>query len=83
MLMDGIQNQRLFIYKKKGIAPQFENEDEQILKEAASKIDFMGVNYYQTSVCEYNPINGVTPYGTFNTTGVKGFRSSYRATRTI
>mgnify|MGYP001301211515 FL=1 len=32
----------------------------------------MGVNYYQTSVCEYNPIDGVTPYGTFNTTGVKG-----------
>lgn len=62
-----------FVYlQKKGIAPQFENEDEQILKEAASKIDFMGVNYYQTSVCEYNPINGVTPYGTFNTTGVKG-----------
>ena len=46
-----------FVYlQKKGIAPQFENEDEQILKEAA----------------EYNPINGVTPYGTFNTTGVKG-----------
>ena len=44
----------------------------KFLKEAASKIDFMGVNYYQTSVCEYNPINGVTPYGTFNTTGVKG-----------
>ena len=47
-------------------------ENKEIIKEAASKIDFMGVNYYQTSVCEYNPIDGVTPYGTFNTTGVKG-----------
>ena len=56
----------------KGIAPQFEDDDRQILKEAASKVDFMGVNYYQTSVCEYNPLDGVTPYGTFNTTGTKG-----------
>ena len=58
--------------KNKGMAPQMEEEDAKILKEAASKVDFMGVNYYQTSVCEYNPIDGVTPYGTFNTTGVKG-----------
>ena len=58
--------------QNKGIAPQMEEEDGEILKEAASKVDFMGVNYYQTSVCEYNPLDGVTPYGTFNTTGVKG-----------
>lgn len=32
----------------------------------------MGVNYYQSCVCEYNPMDGVTPYGTMNTTGVKG-----------
>ena len=62
-----------FIYlKNRNMEPKFEAGDEEILKEAASKIDFMGVNYYQTSVCEYNPIDGVTPYGTFNTTGVKG-----------
>ena len=36
-----------------------EEEDAEILKEAASKVDFMGVNYYQTSVCEYNPLDGV------------------------
>ena len=62
-----------FIYlKNRNMEPKFEAGDEEILKEAASKIDFMGVNYYQTSVCEYNPIDVVTPYGTFNTTGVKG-----------
>lgn len=62
-----------FVYlKNKNMEPKFEAGDEEILKEAASKIDFMGVNYYQTSVCEYNPIDGVTPYGTFNTTGIKG-----------
>ena len=62
-----------FVYlKNKDMEPKFEAGDEGILKEAASKIDFMGVNYYQTSVCEYNPIDGVTPYGTFNTTGIKG-----------
>ena len=63
---------RVIHLKNKGMAPQMEEEDAKILKEAASKVDFMGVNYYQTSVCEYNPIDGVTPYGTFNTTGVKG-----------
>lgn len=62
-----------FIYlKNRGIEPKFEDGDEDILKEAAEKIDFMGVNYYQTAVCEYNPIDGVTPYGIFNTTGIKG-----------
>ena len=62
-----------FIYlRNRDMEPKFEFGDEEILKEAASKVDFMGVNYYQTSVCEYNPIDGVTPYGTFNTTGVKG-----------
>ena len=58
--------------KKMGYAPEVSAEDEQILLEAAKHIDFMGVNYYQTTVCEYNPIDGATPYGTMNTTGVKG-----------
>ena len=62
-----------YIYlKNRGTAPELADGDEKILKEAALKVDFMGVNYYQTSVCEYNPIDGVTPYGAFNTTGVKG-----------
>ena len=58
--------------QNRGTAPEIADEDEKILKEAALKVDFMGVNYYQTSVCEYNPIDGATPYGAFNTTGVKG-----------
>lgn len=58
--------------KKKGYAPKFAEGDEEILKSAASQITFMGVNYYQSCVCEYNPMDGATPYGTMNTTGVKG-----------
>ena len=58
--------------KRKGIAPEIKQGDENILKKAAMEIDFMGVNYYQSCVCEYNPMDGVTPYGTMNTTGVKG-----------
>ncbi len=58
--------------KKKGIAPIMEANDEEILKKAAAEISFMGVNYYQSCVCEYNPMDGVTPYGTMNTTGKKG-----------
>lgn len=58
--------------KKKGIAPDVSEEDYAILKKAAAEISFMGVNYYQSCVCEYNPMDGVTPYGTMNTTGIKG-----------
>lgn len=58
--------------EKKGIAPVFYEDDAEILKAAAKKISFMGVNYYQSCVCEYNSLDGVTPYGTMNTTGVKG-----------
>ncbi|HIY57133.1 MAG TPA: glycoside hydrolase family 1 protein [Candidatus Tetragenococcus pullicola] len=58
--------------EKKGVAPEISEEESTILEEAAKKIDFMGVNYYQTSVVEYNPINGVTPFGEVNTTGKKG-----------
>lgn len=58
--------------EKNGTAPDVTDEDRIILESAAGKIDFMGVNYYQSCVCEYNPEDGVTPYGTMNTTGVKG-----------
>ena len=58
--------------KKKNIAPVIQDGDMEILKKAASEITFMGVNYYQSCVCEYNPMDGVTPYGEMNTTGVKG-----------
>lgn len=58
--------------KKKGIAPELQSGDEEILKKAASEITFMGVNYYQSCVSEYNTMDGATPYGTMNTTGQKG-----------
>ncbi len=55
-----------------GVAPEFEEGDEQILKDAASKLDFMGVNYYQSAVIEYNPIDGVGMSTEMNNTGKKG-----------
>lgn len=41
-----------------GIAPEFEAGDAELMKSGA-QVDFMGVNYYQTAVIEYNPIDGV------------------------
>ena len=58
--------------EKQGVAPTVTDEDKTILKAAAKLVDFMGVNYYQTAVVEYNPLDGVTPFGEFNTTGKKG-----------
>lgn len=58
--------------EKKGVAPVVTEEDTALLEAAAKEIDFMGVNYYQTSVAEYNPEDGVGPYGEMNTTGKKG-----------
>lgn len=58
--------------EKKGIAPQMQEGDQELLKRAAAETTFMGVNYYQSCVCEYNPIDGATPYGLMNTTGIKG-----------
>ena len=55
-----------------GVAPEFMEGDAQLLKEAASNIDFMGVNYYQTTAIEYNPIDGVGTTHEMNTTGEKG-----------
>ena len=55
-----------------GITIDMEKEDEAIMKQAAGLIDFMGVNYYQTSVIAYNPIDGVGLSTEMNTTGKKG-----------
>ncbi len=55
-----------------GIAPVLEKGDEEIMKKAAAKIDFMGVNYYQTACVEYNPADGIDGFGKMNTTGKKG-----------
>jgi len=55
----------------RGLAPIIEDNDSAVLKEAASKVDFMGVNYYQTSVAEYNPVGGVKANHEMNNTGTK------------
>ena len=58
--------------ESQGVTPQMEDGDEDILKKAAALVDFMGVNYYQTCVAEYNDINGVGMTNTMNNTGEKG-----------
>ena len=58
--------------KSQNIAPVFAEGDEEIMKKAASLVDFMGVNYYQTSCVEYNPLDGIDGFGKMNTTGKKG-----------
>lgn len=58
--------------KAKDLMFDMEEGDEEILKEAAKNVDFMGVNYYQTTVAEYNPIDGVGMSTTMNNTGKKG-----------
>ena len=61
--------------EKKGIAPVVTTDEIEMLKRAASLIDFMGVNYYQTTVTEANPLDGVGPNIKMNTTGKKGSSS--------
>lgn len=53
----------------KGLAPRVQEGDLELLKEG--KPDFIGLNYYQTTTYEENPLNGVSE-GKFNTTGKKG-----------
>jgi len=53
-----------------GVAPVFKEGDAELMK-AAAQVDFMGVNYYQTAVIEYNPIDGVG-MSEMNTIGKKG-----------
>jgi 6-phospho-beta-glucosidase len=55
--------------ESKGLAPQIEEGDFELLAEGTP--DFMGVNYYQTTAYEANPLDGVSE-GHFNTTGKKG-----------
>ena len=53
----------------KGLAPTFASGDAALLQEA--KPDFMGLNYYQTTTFEKNPLDGVSE-GKMNTSGKKG-----------
>lgn len=52
-----------------GLAPTIEAGDLDLLKRA--KPDFMGLNYYQTTTVEFNPLDGVGE-GKMNTSGKKG-----------
>lgn len=54
----------------KGWAPTIEAGDLELLK--AGKPDFLGVNYYQTSVAAANPLIGGVGAGKANYTGEKG-----------
>ncbi|MBM7692052.1 6-phospho-beta-glucosidase [Peribacillus deserti] len=56
--------------EKNNLAPAVEEGDFELLKE--SKPDFMGLNYYQTTTFEENPIEGGVTAGEMNTSGKKG-----------
>ena len=58
-----------------GVAPVFEEGDEELLKKAAALVDFMGVNYYQTTSVAYNPIDGINNMNGENNTGKKGTKA--------
>lgn len=58
--------------ESKGVSPKIEPSDMELLKSASKKISFMGINYYRSDVVEYNPENGISNAGVFNTTGEKG-----------
>lgn len=58
--------------EKEGLAPSIEDGDLELLK--AGKPDFMGVNYYQSTTVEKNPLDGIGE-GSMNTSGKKGTSS--------
>ncbi len=58
-------------YKAQNIDLPFKEGDFEIMKAAAQVVDFIGINYYQTAMIAYNPIDGVG-ISSFNTTGKKG-----------
>ena len=55
-----------------GWMPDIPDEDRALFREAAEAMDFIGVNYYHSNVCEYNPPDGAQPFGTPNVTGEQG-----------
>lgn len=55
--------------ESQGLEPTVAPGDWELLQ--AAKPDFMGVNYYQTTTVEHNPLDGVSE-GVMNTTGKKG-----------
>ncbi len=61
-------------YKAMGVMPEVLEADMAILKEAGKLCDFIGINYYQTSLIAHNPLDGVGFSG-MNTSGKKGTQS--------
>jgi 6-phospho-beta-glucosidase len=55
--------------QKQGLMPEVSVQDRELLQAAAAQLDFIGMNYYHTNVCEYNPPDGAMPYGRRNLTG--------------
>ncbi|MCL1991236.1 MAG: glycoside hydrolase family 1 protein [Defluviitaleaceae bacterium] len=55
-----------------GMAPEMDEGDLDLLKKAASQIDFMGVNYYQTAVAEENAADGIKANMEANSSEAKG-----------
>lgn len=62
--------------ESQGLAPKLEPQDRDVMREAATQVDFMGVNYYQSAVVESNPIDGVGISTQMNTSGQKGTQPS-------
>lgn len=58
-------------YRNKGVMPQVSIHDFEVMKRGAELTDFIGINYYQTSMVGHNPIDGVGFSG-MNTEGKKG-----------
>ncbi len=61
-------------YKAKNVMPEVTDTDSDVMAKAASKCDFIGINYYQTATIAYNPIDGVG-FSTMNTSGIKGMQN--------
>ncbi|MFC4737902.1 glycoside hydrolase family 1 protein [Bacillus daqingensis] len=58
--------------QRQGKAPEIEEGDMALLR--LGRPDFMGINYYQTTTVERNPLDGISE-GKMNTTGKKGTSS--------
>lgn len=58
--------------KEQNENPEILNGDMELLESAASKIDFMGINYYRTDTVEYNPEDGIESSGQETRSGEKG-----------
>lgn len=61
-------------YTEQGSMPVVTDEDLAVMAKGASLCDFIGINYYQTTMVAHNPKDGVGFSG-MNTSGKKGTQS--------